>query len=149
MKFLSFLKTLFTKQTHTMKKTYTPEQLKAILADHKLWLESYGDKGTRAILDGASLDGASLFLARVNYTAGPLLVIGRQGEYSRDAILNTELKTVQIGCFCGSFDAAREAIREKYGDKADAVTGGYGLTLLAMDAIEQEGEKRKESESAE
>ena len=42
-------------------KRYTPEELQAVLADHKRWLKSeYGDEGSRANLSGAYLYGADL-----------------------------------------------------------------------------------------
>ena len=44
-----------------MKKTYTPEELKTVLEEHKKWLESEdGEKGSRANLCGANLCYANL-----------------------------------------------------------------------------------------
>ena len=37
-----------------------PSELKAILENHRLWLESDGEQGKRANLQGADLDGANL-----------------------------------------------------------------------------------------
>ena len=42
----------------------TPEEIAAVLADHKLWIEAKG--GKRASLDGANLVGASLVGARLD-----------------------------------------------------------------------------------
>jgi hypothetical protein len=41
-------------------KTYTPDELKKVLADHREWRLSYGAKGARANLSGANLSGANL-----------------------------------------------------------------------------------------
>ena len=44
-----------------MKKTYTPEELKTVLEEHKKWLESEdGEEGSRANLCGANLCYANL-----------------------------------------------------------------------------------------
>ena len=44
-----------------MKKTYTPEELKTVLEEHKKWLESEdGEEGSRANLSSANLSSANL-----------------------------------------------------------------------------------------
>ena len=47
-------------------KKITATELKSILTEHKLWLESNGKQGTRAILRGANLRGANLKGANLN-----------------------------------------------------------------------------------
>ena len=42
-------------------KTITATELKSILDQHQLWIESAGKLGTRAILTGAHLQGANLY----------------------------------------------------------------------------------------
>ena len=46
-------------------KKITATELKSILTEHKLWLESNGKQGTRAILRGANLRGANLYGAKL------------------------------------------------------------------------------------
>ena len=43
-----------------------PEQLKEILEAHRKWVESEGKEGERAILRGANLSGADLFVANLS-----------------------------------------------------------------------------------
>ena len=43
-----------------MKLTYTPEELKTVLKEHKKWLESDGEEGSLADLCGADLRSADL-----------------------------------------------------------------------------------------
>jgi hypothetical protein len=52
-----------------------PEKLKAILADHKLWLDTNGKRGERAYLEEANLEGADLegaYLFRADLTGANL-----------------------------------------------------------------------------
>jgi uncharacterized protein YjbI with pentapeptide repeats len=51
------------------------EQLKKILADHKVWLRTGKQSGKRANLEGADLSGANLYGANLN------------GAYLRNAVL--------------------------------------------------------------
>jgi hypothetical protein len=56
-------------ETAAKQKTYTPEELKEILAKHALWVETRWDgtvKGEQANLDGANLDGANLVGANLD-----------------------------------------------------------------------------------
>jgi uncharacterized protein YjbI with pentapeptide repeats len=51
-------------------------ELKRVLNQHKLWLDSNGDQGKRADLTGANLTGANLtraYLIRANLTGADLV----------------------------------------------------------------------------
>lgn len=48
------------------------EQLKKVLDDHQLWLETEGKEGKQADLSGADLSGADLRGADLDYSCWPL-----------------------------------------------------------------------------
>ena len=77
-----------------MKKTYTPEELKTVLEEHKKWLESEdGEEGSRADLrfanlsradlSGANLRDAILCRANLDMSAWPLWCGGTQTYLDR------------------------------------------------------------------
>ena len=67
-----------------MKKTYTPEELKTVLEEHKKWLESEdGEKGSRANLCGSDLRDANLCRANLDMSAWPLWCGGTQTYLDR------------------------------------------------------------------
>ena len=50
-----------------MMKTYTPEELKHILEQHELWLDTGGEEGQKADLCNANLEDTDLSKADLRY----------------------------------------------------------------------------------
>ena len=108
-------------------KTITATELKSILAEHKLWIESAGKQGTRAILTGANLEGADLRGANLmdaNLTGADLRYANLTGADLRYVNLtNTILPDiswiipgclVQLNNIMGGFYLYKEGKRENF-----------------------------------
>jgi hypothetical protein len=89
------------------------EELSKILADHKYWLESGGEKGVRANLSGADLSWANLSKAKNIISLGPMptsgriIYIVRHPEKEGGAM-------VQAGCFWGTLDELEAKVKASH-----------------------------------
>ena len=119
-------------------KTYSVEELQAILAKHKLWWAGQAG-GIRADLSGAvlrsavlrSADGSDLVLADQN----ALLQIGPIGS-RRDILIAWKEKGgavyLQTGCFFGSIADFEAAITKTHGDNLHAVEYRAAIACIRM-----------------
>ena len=134
--------------------------IKKILDDHKLWRETGGEKGARADLEGANLEGANLaradldgadleganlaradlkgaYLARADLKGarGILQWQSPQGEKRICCSVKAEDCVMhKLGCFWGTTEEAVEAIRRKYGENSLYEK----FLLMQVEALEQE-----------
>lgn len=75
----------------------TQEQLNIVLEDHKLWLETNGEKGQRANLTNANLTRANLTRADLRYAN--LTNAGIPNfQLSKHRIIVSTKNQIQIGC---------------------------------------------------
>jgi len=120
--------------TTSSMKTYTPEELKAILDEHRKWV--YGDCGSRANLSGAYLSGANLSRAVHAWAqiawnghgqAGLMLtaVIYKQGDQA----------VYQCGCFSGSKQDLTKYINENTGEDGSGQEQHIASRTRAMDIV--------------
>lgn len=90
-------------------KTYTPDELRAVIDAHGLWMR--GEGGQRAYLQEADLQGAMYKWAQVAFSD--------HGEYGRmlTAYIQTEGMdpVYQCGCFCGSLGDLKAYIENGQG----------------------------------
>lgn len=100
-------------------------ELNKILEDHKIWVESFGQKGVRADLRnadlrGADLSGADLRVANLSGADLPDLTFIIYGEVYFVSISNGE--SVRAGCQCHSvkewFNYSKIEIAEMDGKRA-------------------------------
>lgn len=100
-------------------KTYTPDELRAVIEAHDLWLR--GDGGQRADLQDADLRGANLQWAHLQWAhlRGALykwaqVAFGGHGECGRmlTAYIQSEGMdpVYQCGCFYGALDELKNYI---------------------------------------
>jgi hypothetical protein len=115
--------------------------IKKILEEHKLWLETGGKEGARANLRYADFYGADLIDANFcrAYLSGARGIIqwqAPQGERRICYSVKYDYGVMhKLGCFWGSTDEAVKAIRKKYGQ--DSL---YEQFLLMQVKALQEGE---------
>ena len=122
-------------------KTITATELKSILDQHQLWIESAGKLGTRAILTGAYLTGADLRgadltdadLTRVNLTRANLRGANLRGANLTDADLtgtildkDKEEKQPEVSpCKVENVAGTRQALEKlakEHGMKIDSIS---------------------------
>ena len=99
--------------------TPTPEQLTAILEQHKLWVADH-ESGERADLQGANLQGANLQeanLQRADLGASRVVQVGPLGSRKDYLVVKQFADGIieaQAGCFCGTLEELEEAVAKTH-----------------------------------
>ena len=108
-------------------KTYTSEELKDILEQHKLWL-SDNTKGKRADLRSADLSSADLSSANLSsanlssaYLDDKIISIAQIGSRKGMTIYNFDKDIVWCGCWTGTLAEFENRVKKTHRDNSQCL----------------------------
>jgi len=125
--------------TTSSMKTYTPEELKAILDEHRKWV--YGDGGSHADLSGAYLSRAYLSGANLSGAVHAWAQIAWNGHGQSGRMLTAVIykqgdqAVYQCGCFSGSKEDLTKYINEYTGEDGSGQEQHIASRTRAMDIV--------------